>query len=175
MTPTNQQCGKITHMNLILTNLNNPTTIVIAVLSVAIIVLIIIVISIHLKLRRFLIGIDSRHVGDSLDSLKSELSDMKSFRAELENYLAKVERRLRKSVKSVHTVRFNPWQGTGEGGNQSFATAFMNEDGDGVLISSLYSRDHVSVFGKPLKGGASLHELSDEEKKAVEEANKGLE
>lgn len=154
---------------------NNQTSSAIAVLSIVVLVLIGIVISMHMKLRRFLIGIDSKHVGDSLDSLKGELGELKSFRAELENYLAKVEKRLRKNVKSVHTVRFNPWHGSGEGGNQSFATAFMNEDGDGVLISSLYSRDHVSVFGKPLKGGSSLHELSDEEKKAVDEARKNLE
>lgn len=155
--------------------LNDPFAITIVILSIAVLVLLGLVISMHLKLRRFLVGIDSNNVGDSLDSLRGELNDLKSFRFEMENYLTKVEKRLRKTLKSVHTVRFNPWHGSGEGGNQSFATAFMNEDGDGVLISSLYSRDHVSVFGKPLKGGSSLHELSDEEKKAVEEARKGLE
>ncbi|MCX6715813.1 MAG: DUF4446 family protein [Candidatus Taylorbacteria bacterium] len=161
-------------MEMVLNNINNPTVIAIIALSIAVIALLCWVISMHLKLRKFLIGIDSKHIGDSLDTVTGELSNLKVFRSELEKYLDGVEKRLRKSVKSVHTVRFNPWHGSGEGGNQSFATAFMNEDGDGVLISSLYSRDHVSVFGKPLKGYASLHELSDEERKAVEEAKNNL-
>ncbi len=154
---------------------SNLTLLGLAVLSLAVIVLIVIVILMHMKMKRFLVGVDSKNIGDSLSSVSGELGELKDFCGELEKYLASVEKRLRKSVRSVHTVRFNPWHGSGEGGNQSFATAFMNEDGDGVLISSLYSRDHVSVFGKPLKKRESAHELSEEEKKAVEEAAKGLE
>lgn len=152
----------------------NPTAMVIAALGAAVIVLIIVVIMMHMKLRRFLVGMDARHVGDSLENLSIELNELNNFRGEMEHYLRGVEKRLRKSVRSVHTVRFNPWSGNGEGGNQSFATAFLDENGDGVVISSLYSRDHVSIFGKPLKSKQSQHELSEEERRAVDEAAKGL-
>ena len=50
----------------------------------------------------------------------------------------------------------------------------INEEGDGVVISSLYSRDHVSVFGKPVKNHASEHGLSEEEKESLDEARKNL-
>ena len=52
----------------------------------------------------------------------------------------------------------------------AFPTAFLNEDGHGVVMSSLYSREHVSVFSKPIKNGSSEYELSVEEKEAVENA-----
>jgi len=154
--------------------LADPVMITLAILSVAVIILLILVIVMWTKLRSFLVGTDSKHIGDSLTSVSGDLGELKSFRDELEKYLTTVEKRLRKSVQSVHTVRFNPWQGNGEGGAQSFATAFLDQDGDGVVISSLYARDHVSIFGKPLKKHGSEHELSTEEKKAVEEAKKGL-
>ncbi|HEX7724369.1 MAG TPA: DUF4446 family protein, partial [Candidatus Paceibacterota bacterium] len=96
------------------------------ILGIAVIVLIVMVVSLNSKLKKFLIGIDSQNISDSLDSVSSDLKDLKSFREELESYLGGVEKRLRKSVQSVHTIRFNPWHGTGEGGSQSFATAFMN-------------------------------------------------
>ena len=128
----------------------------------------------HLKLRRFLIGIDSENIKDSLTFVGSGLKELESFRTEMETYLTTVESRLKKSVQSVHTVRFNPFQGQGAGGNQSFATAFLNEHGDGVIVSSLYGRDHVSVFAKPVKNHASEHELSDEEKEALESAKMKL-
>jgi len=155
--------------------INNPLLLGFIILCIATLVLLGLVIWMWLKLRRFLVGVDANHIGESLQSVSGDLGELKTFRDELEKYLKTVEKRLRKSVQAVHTVRFNPWSGTGEGGNQSFATAFMNEEGDGVVISSLYARDHVSIFGKALKKHGSEHELSGEEKKAVEEAKRNLE
>lgn len=155
--------------------LTTPLGLIVIALSVVVIVLLVIVIMMWSKLNKFLVGVDSNHIGESLESVSGDLGELKMFRDELEKYLKTVEKRLRKSVQSVHTVRFNPWTGTGEGGAQSFATAFMNEEGNGVVISSLYARDHVSIFGKALKKKGSEHELSAEEKKALEEAVKDLE
>ena len=124
--------------------MSNPLWIAVIILVVITITLLILVISLFLKMRRFLIGIDAKNIADSLTNVGNNISDLQEFRTTLEGYLTEVERRLRKSVQAVHTVRFNPFKGTGAGGNQSFATAFLTEDGDGVIISSLYSREHVS-------------------------------
>ncbi len=152
----------------------DPTIIGLIILSVVLLVTLGFVIHMHLKLRKFLIGINSDHVGESLTHISKTQDDFHKFRGEMETYLDTVEKRLRKSVQSVHTVRFNPFKGTGGGGNQSFSTAFLNEEGDGVIISSLYSREHVSVFSKPVKKRQSEHELSDEERESLDEAMKGL-
>ena len=156
------------------TILSNPLVVSIIVLGLIAIIQFILIFTMWGKLRRFLVNVDSKSITDSLSSVSGDLGDLKGFRTELEQYLANVEKRLRKSVQSVSTVRFNPWHGSGDGGNQSFATAFMNEDGDGFLLSSLYSRERVSIYGKPLKKHSSEHELSTEEKQAVEDAKKGL-
>ena len=140
--------------------LSNPLGIAIIVLSIVVIILLVMVIMMQAKMRRFLVNVDSDSITDSLSFVGSGLEDLKGFRAEIEEYLKSVEKRLRKSVQSVHTVRFNPFQGTGGGGNQSFATAFINEEGDGVIVSSLYSRDHVSIFAKPVKKQKTDHSLS---------------
>lgn len=148
----------------------DPLLVGFIILTVATLILLGVVFYLFFKIRRFLVGFDSKHVGDSIQFLSTNIKDLQSFRSELEKYLASVEKRLRKSIQSVHTVRFNPFKGTGGGGNQSFATAFINEDGDGVVISSLYSREHVSVFSKPVKKKASEFELSAEEHEAIEKA-----
>ena len=154
--------------------LTNPFWIAIIILSVVSIILLVIVIMMHLKLKKFLVGIDSKHIGDSLDFVSTNINELQIFKNELESYLSTVEKRLKKSVQSVHTVRFNPFKGNGGGGNQSFATAFLTEDGDGVVVSSLYSREHVSVFSKRVKKHSSEYELSDEEREALEKAKEGL-
>lgn len=156
------------------TIVTNPLLLGFIILCVATLVLLGVVFYLSFKMRRFLVGFDSTNVDDSLRFISSNLKDLQGFRAELEKYLSGVEKRLRKSVQSVHTVRFNPFKGTGAGGNQSFATAFLSEEGDGVVISSLYSRDHVSVFSKPVKKHSSEFELSSEEREAVEQAKGNL-
>ncbi len=150
------------------------TIAVIILLVIAVVALAIMIMNMRRKLDQFLVAIDSRHIGDSLNYLKKETEGLARSRTETEKYLEEVEKRLRRSVQSVHTVRFNPFKGTGGGGNQSFATAFLNEDGDGVILSSLYSREHVSIFSKPVTLHKSDFELSEEEAAALESAEKKM-
>jgi Protein of unknown function (DUF4446) len=161
-------------MRMLSTFTTNPLSLVVIILSIITLTLLILVIILWMKMRRFLIGIDAGSIKESLEYVGTNLKEVQQFRTDMEAYLTSVEKRLKKSVQSVHTVRFNPFKGTGGGGNQSFATAFLTEEGDGVVISSLYSRDHVSVYAKPVKKHASEHEISEEEKEALDEAKKNL-
>ena len=124
------------------------------------------------KLKKFLIGSSSKNLDESITNMDGSVKELERFRLELERYLTTVEKRMKKSVQAVQTVRFNPFKGNGSGGNQSFATAFLNEENNGVVISSLYSREHVSIYSKPIKNGTSEYELSGEEKEAITEAKK---
>lgn len=85
-----------------------------------------------------------------------------------------INAKLKKSIRSIETVRFNPFRGAEVGGNQSFSSAFLNEDGDGLILSGLYLRDRVSVYAKPLKNLQTEFELTDEEKTAVEKAKNSI-
>ena len=54
------------------------------------------------------------------------------------------------------------------GGNQSFSLAVLDQEGSGVIISALHSRDSTRVYAKPVVlGKESKYSLSDEEKEAV--------
>ncbi|MCW9054671.1 MAG: DUF4446 family protein [Candidatus Pacebacteria bacterium] len=127
-------------------------------------------IRLEIKVRRLLMGKDARSLEDTIKNIRDGHSRLSLFQNEVEQYLQSVEVRLRRSVQGVGTIRFNPFKGVGTGGNQSFSTAFLNEDGDGVVISTLYARDRMSFFSKPIEKFASPHELSDEEKEAIQRA-----
>ena len=150
----------------------NFTTISIFILIIVVLVLVGLVIHLNSKLNKFLVGTSSKNLDESIENMNMSIKELEKFRIDLEGYLTTVEKRLKKSVQAVHTVRFNPFKGNGSGGNQSFATAFLNEEGNGVIISSLYSREHVSIYSKPIKNWTSEYELSEEEKQAVIDARK---
>jgi len=152
------------------TLLSDTTLSLIFGLALLVLVLIILVIRLQFKLRRFLSGKDGKSLEGDIVSVQKDLQATAKEQSEIRDYLRKVEKRLRRSVQGVGTVRFNPFKGTGSGGNQSFATAFLSEEGDGVVISSLYSRERVSIFSKPIKKSASEYELSKEEREAISQA-----
>ena len=81
-----------------------------------------------------------------------------------------IESELPKDLRRVGLVRFNPFSGTGAGGDQSFALAILNESNDGIIITSLYGREMNRVYAKLIKGGKSSYQLSGEEAQAIAEA-----
>lgn len=152
----------------------NSEFIAIIVLSLICIVLLCLFIYEHKRVSRLLRGNNSLTIEDSILELARELDSLTEYKEESKQYLKLVEERLRKSVQAVETKRFNPFKGTGTGGNQSFASAFINENGDGLILSSLYSSDRMSVFAKPVHDFKPAYELSDEEAEALEKAKNKL-
>lgn len=148
--------------------------VIISAISGILIFLVVWIMQLERKIRNFTRGKDGKSLEDSMIMIKKGQDDLISFRKDMEQYLTEVERRLRRSTQSVETIRFNPFKGDGSGGNQSFATALLNENGDGLIISSLYARDRVSIFSKPIKKFSSEFELTEEEKKAIADAKKKL-
>lgn len=131
-------------------------------------------IRLEVKLRRLLSGKNSKSLEDTIVHIREGHDELHSFRKEVEQYLELVEERLKRSVQGVETIRFNPFKGIGAGGNQSFSTAFLNESGNGVVISTLYARDRMSFFSKPVVKFSSTHELTSEEKEAIEKAKSSM-
>ncbi len=140
-------------------------------------ILAIVLLFVHVSLRRRLARLALGRNGsieETLSILMRDMKEFKEFRQELEKYLKLAESRLRGAVSGVGIVRFNPFTGEGQGGNQSFALCMLDEHGAGVVLSTLYSRDRVGVYAKPLQAFASTYELSDEEKQAIERAREQL-
>ncbi len=96
-----------------------------------------------------------------LDALRAEIS---ALREEHDATRAIAHR----SIHHVHVVRYNPFKDLG--GDQSFALALLNAHGDGVIVSSLHTRDGTRIYAKPLTNHTSPYTLSDEEREALTRA-----
>lgn len=94
----------------------------------------------------------------------------RKFEEDVQKNFSKIEEEIKNNIKEIEIVRFNPFKHEGMGGDQSFALTLLNKKGGGVIISSLYSREKVSVFAKPVQEWNSKYELSEEEKKVLEKA-----
>ncbi len=131
------------------------------------------IVRLEIRLARLSRG-KSISIEETLALLWKGQKELERFRGELESYLEVLEKRVRRSIQAVRLSRFSPFPGRGEGGNQSFATALLNEEKSGAVLSTLYVRNQVSVFGKPITKGSSPFELSEEEKGVLKEATEAL-
>jgi PAS domain-containing protein len=110
--------------------------------------------------------------GGNLESMLTEhmvqVRDATGRVVELDELARRLERASRSYLQRVGFLRFNPFRDAG--GDQSFAVAMTDQDGNGVVISSLHSRDVTRVYGKPLAGWASPYSLTEEEEQAIKKA-----
>jgi len=107
---------------------------------------------------------DLKEVINELRKLENDISGLKSGLDELK--IAS-----QSHFQKAGFVRYNPFPGVGS--DQSFSLALLNENNDGYIITSLFSREGNRVYAKTVEGGNASHPLSEEEKQALEKA-KGL-
>ncbi len=73
-----------------------------------------------------------------------------------------------KNNKIVKFKKYNPYLEMGVGGNQSFSIAFVSGNGEGIIMTSLYSRERTRVVLKEVNNFIASQELSEEEKEVLE-------
>jgi hypothetical protein len=88
----------------------------------------------------------------------------------LEQRTETLEQAQPRALQWVGSIRFSPFRHTG--GAQSFALALADDRGDGFVLSSLHARENTRVYAKSLHEWASEHMLTDEEKQAIERAQR---
>lgn len=130
------------------------------------------VLSIELRLKKIFKGKKAQDLEEVFVSLGEELKKLDIAQEEIKKYLESAEKRLKNSIQSINTVRFNPFGDSGS--NQSFSIAFLNENNDGVVISSLHSREGVRIYAKPIKNRQSEYTLTEEEKEAIKNTSHEL-
>ena len=146
----------------------NPLVYLFILLSLIILIEALWIVKTEKRLKRFFLGKKAKDLEDTIVKLEEDIVQLKKAKESTEKDLLGINDKLKKSIRGLETIRFNPFPD--QGGNQSFAIGLLNEEGNGVVLSSLYSRERMSVFAKPVKGGKSEYDLSAEEKEALSKA-----
>ena len=136
------------------------------ILAGLVIILAVLVIRQEIRLKKLLKGKNATDLEEVIIDMAQALDQLANQHLENKEKIDWLKASLRQSVRHVRTMRFDPFNSAG--GNQSFATAFLNDEGHGVVLSGLYTRGQFNAYAKPVKNRASEHELSDEERAVLE-------
>ena len=82
-----------------------------------------------------------------------------------------VHRDLRQSLRNVAVVRYDAFGDMG--GRLSFSCAVVDDEGDGLVISSIHARGESRTYAKGIVGGSSEITLTPEEQEALSAARGG--
>lgn len=103
--------------------------------------------------------------------LQDHLRERLKLQAELEiaqQKIQQLESKVATAKRHLGLVRYDAFDDVG--GSQSFALAVYDDHGNGAVLNGLIGRTDSRVYCKPLVGGRSDRTLSQEESRAVEEA-----
>ncbi|MEA1926045.1 MAG: DUF4446 family protein [Patescibacteria group bacterium] len=111
-------------------------------------------------------GVEDENLENIIVGMKENLSTIDNDIKDLYKITNRIHMLSHSGLHKIGMIRFNPFRDIG--GDQSFSVALLDGDDNGIVISSLYSREGVRVYAKQLKKGISeQHQLTEEEKHAI--------
>lgn len=111
-------------------------------------------------------GIEPKTLMKVLEGIQKTLAEHERGNMVIKNEIKKIESEIRTHIQTLTLKRFNPFSDTG--GDQSFLLALLDGNNDGIVITSLHSRENTRFYVKSVKGGVGIdHPLSADEQKII--------
>ena len=119
-----------------------------------------------LRLHESLIGGAGGAASERLRLLEDGLGQGRSAVERVTGRIDELEALAATDVSRIGFVRYDAFEDTGS--DLSYALALLNRAGDGVVISSIYSRTDTRTYGKAVKSFKPAANASEEELRAIE-------
>lgn len=116
-------------------------------------------------------GIDPKTLMNVLQGIQHTIAEHERVQGVTKSEIQKLKDSGIQHLQRLTLKRFNPFGDTG--GDQSFILAILDGNKDGVVITSLHSRENTRFYVKSVTGGVGIdHPLSDEEQKIINRKGK---
>ncbi len=123
-----------------------------------------------IKYNKFMNGLSGVSIEEVLEDCLDKVNGVINKNREIDYQLNTIKRNMYYCTQKVGIVRYNAFDDVGS--DLCFSVALLDNNDDGVVISSLYARDSSSTYAKPIIRGKSKYALSAEEIKAIDNARK---
>lgn len=115
------------------------------------------------------LGKNGASLEDTIVNLIKEVNSLDEEIQDLFTISNKIHALSNRGLHKVEMIRFNPFKELS--GNQSFCIALLDGHNNGIIISSLHTREGTRIYSKRIKkGGSAEHKLTEEEKTALNTA-----
>jgi len=139
----------------------------------ALIVILLIVVTVQgAKLRTVRRRYEAMMTGSGIEDLEGLLVQLRNQGDMLEDEQRQQKEILQGALNKIRGMKSNVamkrYNAFGERGNDlSFSLAIIDDNRNGVVVSSLHNRENSYIYAKPLQAGESQYSLSPEEKEVI--------
>ncbi|HWC32041.1 MAG TPA: DUF4446 family protein [Actinomycetota bacterium] len=106
--------------------------------------------------------------GEALAAHEHAIDELKRVFRGLQAEQRRQAEQLLVTIGRVGLVRYDAFEDMG--GHLSFSAALLDEQGDGLVVTSINGRQDTRCYAKPVERGTSRYNLSAEEEEAVRQA-----
>lgn len=154
------------------------TALIVAIAAgVLVVVLLAVTVYLFVQLRRMrrgqrlLLGSDQQDLVEYAVGLLARVEHVEGRADAVERGLAQVTGRLDGVVQRWALLRYDALDGAG--GRQSLSLALLDAGSNGVVLTAIQDREYARIYVKQVAAGESDVELSPEERRALDQAEKG--
>lgn len=123
------------------------------------------------KYELFMRGKDMESLEDTVISQFDHLERLEALGQEHQSKISGIEEHLQKVYQKIGLVKYDAFREMS--GKLSYALALLDENNNGIIVSSMYSREGCYSYAKEIVRGESAINLSEEEKEALDSAING--
>ena len=159
--------------------MSTADTALIVAIAAGVIVVVLLAVTVYLfvQLRRMrrgqrlLLGSDQQDLVEYAVGLLARVEHVEGRADAVERGLAQVTGRLDGVVQRWALLRYDALDGAG--GRQSLSLALLDAGSNGVVLTAIQDREYARIYVKQVAAGESDVELSPEERRALDQAEKG--
>ncbi len=118
----------------------------------------------------FMRGKDAETLEDLIAEDHAKMYSLQDQEMESRDRIKLLQSGVSRSLQKRSIVKYNAFEGMG--GQTSFVMVLLDDNNDGILLNAMHSRTSCSIYVKEIKRGEPDSVVSNEEKKAIEQALK---
>lgn len=121
------------------------------------------------QFRRLVKGTSEENLEEILNGLFARMEEMNQAHGEIKEEIQGLTNSFMTVKGRMGLVRFTAFDQ--HGSDLSFSLALIDDQNNGVVLTSLFGRDDSRIYAKPIENGQSIYNLTEEEKKAIQIAS----
>lgn len=162
-------------MQNLITMYNQISIYIVAALILIIIILFIVTIingksigRVEKRLRKLTRGNDNSNLEEIIKEYMDKIENAVQETEDAKKLYLDVQGKVDECLQNVSIIRYKAFEDVGS--DLSFSIAMLDNNKNGVVITSIYGRDESTTYAKPIDKGISRYDLSNEEKTVLEGA-----
>ncbi|MFT8315456.1 MAG: DUF4446 family protein [Clostridium sp.] len=154
---------------------NNLSIYIVSILIIIIIILLLLTFvnikainRLESKYRKLTRGVENSNLQELIESYMDKIDKISNESKEVKNLYENINEKINKCLQNISIIRYKAFEDVGS--DLSFSVALLDNNNDGVIITSIYGRNESTTYAKPIDKGISRYDLSDEEKHVLKDA-----